>query len=64
MLVQQLPDEQATLIGLAFFRGMSHGDIAEVTHIPLGTVKTRLRHGLQRLRELWLDTVKQTSKSG
>jgi len=64
MLVEQLPEDQAMLIGLAFFRGMSHGDIAEVTHIPLGTVKTRLRTGLQKLRELWLDSVHQTSKSG
>lgn len=63
LLVQQLPEEQAMLIGLAFFKGMSHGDIAEVTHIPLGTVKTRLRTGLQRLRELWLESVHQTSKS-
>lgn len=64
MLVEQLPQEQALLIGLAFFRGMSHGDISEVTHIPLGTVKTRLRTGLQKLRELWIESVHQTSKSG
>jgi RNA polymerase sigma factor (sigma-70 family) len=59
-LVKQLPGEQAFLIELAFFRGMSHGEIASETHIPLGTVKTRLRSGLTRLRELWLDAVKQT----
>lgn len=64
LLVQQLPEEQATLIALAFFKGLSHGDIAEVTHIPLGTVKTRLRAGLQRLRELWIESSRQTSKSG
>ncbi len=56
MLVKQLPAEQAALIDLAFFQGMSHGDIANTTHIPLGTVKTRLRTGLQRLRELWLES--------
>jgi RNA polymerase sigma-70 factor, ECF subfamily len=61
MLVAQLPDEQAVLIDLAFFRGMSHSEIATATQIPLGTVKTRLRGGLQRLRELWLETTKQTS---
>jgi RNA polymerase sigma-70 factor (ECF subfamily) len=62
LLVRQLPSEQAALIDLAFFRGLSHSEIAETTHIPLGTVKTRLRTGLQRLRELWLESLKQTSK--
>jgi RNA polymerase sigma-70 factor (ECF subfamily) len=61
MLVSQLPSEQAILIDLAFFRGMSHSEIASATQIPLGTVKTRLRGGLQRLRELWLEAAKQTS---
>ena len=60
MLVRQLPREQAFLIDLAFFWGMTHHEIADETDIPLGTVKTRLRTGLQRLRELWLDSVKQT----
>ena len=62
LLLAQLPKEQAALIDLAFFQGMTHNDIATVTHIPLGTVKTRLRTGLQRLRELWLDSINQTSK--
>jgi RNA polymerase sigma-70 factor (ECF subfamily) len=61
MLVNQLPEEQAALIVLAFFRGLSHSEIADETHIPLGTVKTRLRSGLHRLRELWLESIKQTS---
>ena len=61
MLVSQLPQEQAALIELAFFQGMTHSDIASMTRLPLGTVKTRLRTGLQRLRELWLESVSQTS---
>ncbi|MCC6802381.1 MAG: sigma-70 family RNA polymerase sigma factor [Anaerolineae bacterium] len=63
MLVSQLPETQAHLIELAFFEGMSHGEIAEALHMPLGTVKTRLRAGLQRLRELWLESADQTSSS-
>lgn len=55
LLIGQLPPEQALLIDLAFFHGMSHNDIAVTLHIPLGTVKTRLRTGLRRLRELWLN---------
>jgi RNA polymerase sigma-70 factor (ECF subfamily) len=60
-LMTQLPPEQASLIELAFFQGMSHSDIANKTRLPLGTVKTRLRIGLQKLRELWLESSKQTS---
>jgi len=63
ILVAQLPHEQASLIDLAFFRGLSHSEIAEETHIPLGTVKTRLRTGIQRLRELWLEAAKESSTS-
>jgi len=63
LLVLQLPKEQALLIYLAFFQGMSHSEIADQTHLPLGTVKTRLRVGLRRLRDLWLESVNQTSVS-
>ncbi|MFN8530711.1 MAG: sigma-70 family RNA polymerase sigma factor [Anaerolineae bacterium] len=63
MLITQLPREQSTLIELAFFQGMTHTDIAEATHIPLGTVKTRLRTGLHRLRELWMESHPQTDPS-
>jgi RNA polymerase sigma-70 factor, ECF subfamily len=61
MVVEQLPPEQAHLIELAFYHGMSHSEIASETQIPLGTVKTRLRTGIQRLRELWIETVNRTS---
>jgi len=55
-LIQHIPAEQATLIELAFFGGLSHSEIAERTALPLGTIKTRLRSGLRKLRELWLET--------
>ena len=61
LVLTQLPEEQASLIDLAFFQGLSHSEIASVTRLPLGTVKTRLRSGLQRLRELWLESVNQAS---
>jgi RNA polymerase sigma-70 factor (ECF subfamily) len=53
ILVAQLPPEQALMIELAFFQGMTHAEISETLHIPLGTVKTRVRTGLQKLRSLW-----------
>jgi RNA polymerase sigma-70 factor (ECF subfamily) len=40
------------MLQLAFFDGLSHGEIAAKTGIPLGTVKTRIRSGMMRMREL------------
>jgi RNA polymerase sigma factor (sigma-70 family) len=45
-----LPQEQLDLVRLAFFEGMSHGEIAAQTGLPLGTVKSRLRLAFTRLR--------------
>ncbi len=45
-----LPREQLDLVRLAFFEGLSHGDIAAQTGLPLGTVKSRLRLAFTRLR--------------
>jgi RNA polymerase sigma factor (sigma-70 family) len=55
-LIDQLPKDHVALIELAFFQGLTHMEIADRTRLPLGTVKTRLRSSLQRLRELWLET--------
>lgn len=56
-LLEQLPPEQVRVIELAFFGGMSHSEIAETLNIPLGTIKTRVRLGLQKLRALWLEAI-------
>ena len=49
--VAKLPPEQRQTVELAYFRGMSQTEIAEATGQPLGTVKTRARLALQKLRE-------------
>lgn len=53
--LQQVPSEQRSAIALAFFDGMTYEEVAREQTLPLGTVKTRIRSGLQRLRDLLSD---------
>lgn len=46
-----LPQAQREVVEMAFFGGMTRQEIAEATGVPLGTVHTRARLGLQKLRE-------------
>lgn len=45
-----LKPEQRRVLQLSIYQGMSHGDIVEVTGIPLGTVKSHIRRGLSEVR--------------
>ena len=47
-----LPPAQRQVIELAFYSDMTRAEIAEQLQEPLGTVKTRMRLGMQRLRQL------------
>ena len=49
MALEDLPEEQAHVIKLAFLKGLTHKEIANGEDIPLGTVKSRIRLGLQHL---------------
>ena len=47
----QLPVEQREVLELAYYKGMTHTQIALATGKSLGTIKTRIRLGLNKLRE-------------
>lgn len=51
VVIDQLPIEQKKTLEMAFFDGLTHSEIAEMTGDPLGTVKTRIRSGLTTLRK-------------
>jgi RNA polymerase sigma-70 factor (ECF subfamily) len=46
----ELPGQQSKVIELAYFGGFSHSEIAEMLSLPLGTVKGRMRLGLEKIR--------------
>ncbi len=48
--IRQLPDKQRSLIERAYFGDLTHSEIAAETGLPLGTIKSRIRLALERLR--------------
>ncbi len=50
-ILEKLKPEHRVLVELAYFKGFTHEEIAEMMAIPLGTVKTRIRNALIQLRE-------------
>lgn len=53
--LQVLSEDQISVVRLSFFEGKAHADIADELKLPLGTVKSRLRLAMKRLRELLVD---------
>jgi RNA polymerase sigma-70 factor, ECF subfamily len=49
--LEQLPDAQRQVIELAYYKGMTHGQIAEHLGVPAGTIHTRARLAMQKLRD-------------
>ena len=50
--LESIPSEQRVCLELAYFEGMSQREIAEHTSTPLGTIKTRMRIGLEKVERL------------
>jgi RNA polymerase sigma-70 factor (ECF subfamily) len=50
-LLVELSPEQRKLIGLAFFQGLSHSEIADATGMPIGTVKSYIHRALTAMRQ-------------
>ena len=49
-MLEQLPRDQSRVIELAYFGGFTHAEIAEMLETPIGTIKGRMRLGLEKLR--------------
>jgi len=49
--MRSLPRFQREALDLAFFKGMTHREIAAATSTPLGTIKTRLELGMRKLSQ-------------
>lgn len=48
--LKELPEEQASVVRMSFFEDKPHGEIAKLLSLPLGTVKSRLRLAMRRIR--------------
>src|SRR5207247_6203748 len=49
--LKSLPPVQQQVIELAFYEGLTHTEISERLNVPLGTIKTRIRLGMEKLRD-------------
>ncbi len=60
--INRLPKNQQDVLAMAYFKGYTHRQIAEALNEPLGTIKTRIRLGLQKLRQKLMQRIQSTAK--
>lgn len=61
LALEQLPAEQRQVIEMAYFQGLSQTEIADTTNVPLGTVKTRTRQAMFKLRDFLIQAGRNTA---
>lgn len=54
-MIATLPIDQRKVLGLAFFKGLSHNEIADLLGEPLGTVKSRIRIAMRKMRDAMIE---------
>src|SRR5512133_141849 len=54
-VIATLPPDQREVLGLAYFKGLSHSQIAGLLNQPLGTVKSRIRQAMQKVRDTLIE---------
>jgi RNA polymerase sigma-70 factor (ECF subfamily) len=54
-VIATLPPDQREVLGLAYFKGLSHSQIAGLLNQPLGTVKSRIRQAMQKVRDALIE---------
>jgi len=62
--VSGLPEDQSRVIQLAFFGGFSHSEIARMLNEPLGTVKGRMRLGMEKIRAVLGEQISEEGVAG
>lgn len=63
-VLDSLPEQQVRVLRLSIFDGLTHAEIAGSTGLALGTVKTHIRRGLQRLRDRLADRTNRSVAGG
>ena len=55
--ISGLPDDQSRVIQLAYFGGFTHSEISQMLNEPLGTIKGRMRLGMDKIRAVLAEGV-------